>query len=107
MIEAVSAGDGAERQAKPGIAWPRSKRKSGLGREQIAETDIAALTAVPSGGADSPHRLCQGPAPGINRLAAQCAEEIVAGAHVHGLPAGDRPKVEAFMRGVDRTARSS
>jgi hypothetical protein len=39
----------------------------------------------------------------LNRLAASCAEEVVAGAHAHSLGPDDRPLVEAFMHGVDST----
>jgi hypothetical protein len=39
----------------------------------------------------------------LNRLAAGCAEEVLAGAHVYALLPEDRAIVEAFMRGVDST----
>jgi hypothetical protein len=39
----------------------------------------------------------------LNRLAAGCAEEALAGAHVYGLRPDDHAVVEAFMRGVNRT----
>jgi hypothetical protein len=40
---------------------------------------------------------------GLNRLAAEQAEEVLAGAHVYGLLPQDRPAVEAFMRGLQST----
>ena len=39
----------------------------------------------------------------LNRLQTETAVEIVAGARVHGLGAHEKHKVEAFMRGLNRT----
>ena len=39
----------------------------------------------------------------LNRLEAEAAVEIVAGARVHGLGALEKRRVEAFMRGLNRT----
>ncbi len=39
----------------------------------------------------------------LNRLATDCAEEILAGAHVFGLHAEDHAAVESFMRGLNET----
>ena len=61
------------------------------------------MIAVPSGDADSLHRLIMDLHKTLNRLAASCAEEVVAGAHAHGLGPDDRPLIEAFMHGVDST----
>jgi hypothetical protein len=35
----------------------------------------------------------------LNRLAAACAEENVAGAQAHSVLPGDKPMIESFMRG--------
>jgi uncharacterized protein Yka (UPF0111/DUF47 family) len=39
----------------------------------------------------------------LNRLAAHCCEEVVAGARVFGLQQDDRSAVEGFMRGLNQT----
>jgi uncharacterized protein Yka (UPF0111/DUF47 family) len=39
----------------------------------------------------------------INALSAKMAVETIAGAAVYGLTDADRPRIEAFMRGLDRT----
>ena len=83
MIQAVSAGDaGSGKAAEDRFA--ALSVKLGLGKPQIAETEIAELTAVASGTRDSLHRLVMDLHKALNRLAAQCAEEVVAGAHTHG-----------------------
>jgi hypothetical protein len=102
MIQAVSAGDaGSGKAAEDRFA--ALSVKLGLGKPQIAETEIAELTAVASGTRDSLHRLVMDLHKALNRLAAQCAEEVVAGAHTHGLHPDDKPLVAAFMRGLNRT----
>jgi uncharacterized protein Yka (UPF0111/DUF47 family) len=54
-------------------------------------------------GGDSLHRLIMDLHKALNRLAADAAEETIAGAHAYGLHADDRPAVEAFMRGLRST----
>ncbi|WP_026608086.1 hypothetical protein [Methylocapsa acidiphila] len=71
--------------------------------EDVEPAAIARLTGVSATGGDSLHRLVMDLHKALNRLAADCAEEILAGAHVHGLRDEDRPAVEAFMRGLART----
>lgn len=53
---------------------------------------------------DSLHLLIMDLHKAINRLAADLASEVIAGAHVWQLADEDRPLVEAFMRGLHRTA---
>jgi uncharacterized protein Yka (UPF0111/DUF47 family) len=102
MIQAVNAGDaGSGKAAEDRFAAIGAKLS--LGKPQIAEAEIAELTAVASGTRDSLHRLVMDLHKALNRLAAQCAEEVVAGAHTHGLHPDDKPLVAAFMRGLNRT----
>src|SRR5262249_38853670 len=101
MIAAVMAGD----EVASSVA---ASRLSALRARLSAEDDeielarIAELSALPDS-ADSLHRLVMDLHKALNRLSAACAEEEVAGAHAHGLLPEDRPIIEAFMRGVDRT----
>ena len=53
---------------------------------------------------DSLHLLVMDLHKRINQLAATLSDEQVAGAHVWQLPPADHPRVEAFMRGLNRTA---
>ena len=65
---------------------------------------IAAMTRVGSGKSDSLHQLVMDLHKALNTLAAGLAEEKLSGASVYGLQAEDRPRVAAFMAGVNRTA---
>jgi len=65
---------------------------------------ISAVTAARRGAGDSLHLLVMDAHKAINRLQAELATEMVDGATTYGLSAADRPLIEAFMRGVKRTA---
>ena len=101
MIAAVTAGD---ETAGSEAASRLAALQAGLSAEhdEIEVARITELSALPEG-ADSLHRLVMDLHKALNRLSAACAEEDVAGAHAHGLLPEDRPVIEAFMRGVDRT----
>ena len=102
MAEAVAAGDEvADAAAASRLA--ALKAKFPAEHDEIEASRIAELSALPDGGADSVHRLVMDLHKALNRLSAACAEEDVAGAHAHGLLPGDRPTIEAFVRGLDRT----
>jgi len=102
MVDAVAAGDAA-------AGAVAANRLSALaadvptGQDEIETRRIVALTSLPEGGADSLHRLIMDLHKALNRLAATHAEENVAGAHSHGLEPDDRPIIEAFMVGLERT----
>jgi hypothetical protein len=82
MIRAVKAGDAARGDA----ALERLsaiKRTAALGSwDAIELQQIAKLTRVSEGEGDSLHRLIMDLHKSLNRLAAEHAEEVVAGAHV-------------------------
>jgi uncharacterized protein Yka (UPF0111/DUF47 family) len=101
MIEAVNAGDAGTGSSAAGrLSTLRSNIP--LDGDEIGARQIAALSAL-SDDADSAHRLVINLHKALNRLAADCAEENIAGAHAHGVLAIDRPAIEAFMHGLDRT----
>jgi hypothetical protein len=85
MIRAVKAGEAPVGEAMS--ARLSAIRTSGLldASNEIEASRIAKLTGV------------------LNRLAAGCTEEIVAGAHVFGLRPDDHRCVESFMRGLSQT----
>ena len=102
MIKAVGAADGAfGKTAEARLATITTEVS--LGQPQLAASDVAKLTAVGDATGDSLHRLVMDLHKALNRLAVQCAAEVVAGAHTHGLTPEDKPIVAAFMRGLDRT----
>ncbi len=103
MIRAVSAGDGATGAAMAKRQDDIAANGALAPTDAIAPARVAALTAVADGGADSLHRLVMDLHKALNRLAASCAEETLAGAHVFGLRPEDRGAVESFMRGLNET----
>lgn len=108
MIHAVGAGDGGAGDAGATAARRLEALRAGtaLGSgDALAPADILALTSLSAEGRDSLHRLIMDLHKDLNQLAASHAEEVLAGAHVYGLKAEDRPAVEAFMRGVEATRR--
>jgi uncharacterized protein Yka (UPF0111/DUF47 family) len=104
MIRAVEAGDAAEGEAAK--ARLAAIDASGLLKpaEEIEFSRISRLTGVAEEGGDSLHRLVMDLHKALNRLAAGCCEELIAGAHVFGLKHNDdRLAVESFMRGLNQT----
>jgi len=105
MARAIKAAEPAEGEAAlarlaalKNAAWPGTA-------DTIAPAQIARLTGLDEHNGDSLHRLVMDLHKALNRLSAENAEEILAGAHVHGLLPQDRPAVEAFMRGVAATQK--
>src|SRR5450631_4295179 len=103
MIRAVSAGKTTEGQTMD--ARLGAIRGAGLleTSNEIEIARIARLTGVAQDGADSLHRLVMDLHKALNRLATDCSEEILAGAHVFGLQPEDRAAVESFMQGLNET----
>jgi uncharacterized protein Yka (UPF0111/DUF47 family) len=103
MIRAVSAGKPSEGEAMD--ARLAAIRTAGLldASNEIDIARVAKLTGVAQDGADSLHRLVMDLHKALNRLAADCSEEILAGAHVFGLHPEDRAAVESFMQGLNET----
>ena len=103
MIRAVQAGDAAFGDS----ALERLSVLKGAASTQPPDTlelkQIERLTGISGGNGGSLHRLVMDLHKALNRLAADHAEEVLAGAHVYGLTPSDRPAVEAFMRGVEST----
>jgi len=103
MVHAVSAGNPSEGESVN--ARLAAIRAGGLleASNEMEITRISKLTGVAEDGGDSLHRLVMDLHKAINRLAANCAEEILAGAHVFGLHSEDRDAVESFMQGLNET----
>jgi uncharacterized protein Yka (UPF0111/DUF47 family) len=103
MIRGVEAGAPGEGSAAARRLATAKSAASLTGPNEIDNEKVSRLTAVPGNDGDSLHRLIMDLHKLLNKIAAAHAEETVAGAHVYGLLPGDRPIVEAFMRGVDET----
>ncbi len=103
MIRAVKAGEPPTGEAMS--ARLSAIQTSGLleASNEIEASRIAKLTAVAENEVDSLHRLVMDLHKVLNRLAAGCAEETVAGAHVFGLRPEDHRSVESFMLGLKET----
>ena len=100
-IEAADAGAGrgfAERAAALRTAMPAAEG------DQIDRRSIDEMASARSGSRDSVHLLVMDLHKALNRLAAETAVETLDGARVHSLDARDRRAVQAFMRGLNRTA---
>ncbi|WP_027581328.1 hypothetical protein [Bradyrhizobium sp. Ai1a-2] len=103
MIRAVNAGSVAD--GERANARLDSIRAGGLldASGEIELARIARLTGVGEDSGASLHRLVMELHKALNKLAAGCAEEVIAGAHVFGLHGEDRAPVESFMKGLNET----
>ncbi|MGJ4945238.1 hypothetical protein ACQR1W_32080 [Bradyrhizobium sp. HKCCYLS1011] len=102
MIRAVAGGRPAEGDAaEKRLAAIRSAGLLEAGND-VEFARVARLTSAQET-ADSLHRLVMDLHKALNRMAADCAEEVLDGAHVYGLTDADRPTVAAFMRGLNAT----
>ena len=105
MAQAVKAGDAASGEAAfERLAAIRNGIAAGA-PDTMELAQVARLTAIADGPDDGLHRLIMDLHKSLNRLSADHAEEVVAGAHAYGLLPADRTAVGAFMRGVESTRR--
>lgn len=105
MARAVQAGDTAEGDRALERLTVLQTAASLDKRDGIALAEISRLVAISEGDVDSVHRLIMDLHKVLNRLAATCAEEVIAGAHAFGLLPEDRVAVAAFMRGIAATGK--
>ena len=75
-----------------------------LGDGVISGETIADLTSGRPRSGDEVHLLVMDLHKELNRLIAAIAEETIAGAHAYGIEDADRPRIAAFMAGLQRTA---
>ncbi|MGI6245006.1 MAG: hypothetical protein ACOYJQ_04480 [Pseudochelatococcus sp.] len=78
-------------------------RLGDLSGDHVGDAEIALLTSAQREGGDTAHLLVMDLHKALNRLSAEIAVETLAGAHVLHIAPEDRPRIRAFMRGVDRT----
>jgi hypothetical protein len=100
----------AQADADPALAervggWQARLQALAAGGSLLDEALLRALTSGQPEAGDSLHRLVMDLHKALNRLAARLASDNVAGAHAWDLATdgSDRPRIEAFMRGLERT----
>lgn len=74
-----------------------------LADDSLDADQLRALTSGRRGDEDSFHLLVMDLHKALNHLAAELTDERIDGAHVWQLDEADRPRVAAFMRGLNRT----
>ena len=84
-----------------GAAVHRARRAN----DMLDATAIAALTRAGEAATDSLHQLVMDLHRALNAQQAKLAEENVDGALTYGLNPEDRPRVAAFMAGLNRTGQ--
>lgn len=105
MIRAVNAAEPTQgERADERLAAVRTSLSLGSS-DDIAIADVAKLTSLSDDDGAGLHRLVMDLHKALNRLAAEHAEETVAGAHAYALLPQDRPAIAAFMRGVAATEK--
>ncbi len=75
-----------------------------LPADRLSEQQLEGLTHGRRGGSDSLHLLVMDLHKQINHLSGELASEVIDGANVWEILPEDRPRVAAFMRGLNRTA---
>ena len=103
MIRAVATGKPSEGETMNTRLAAIRAAGSLEASNEIEISRVAKLTSVAQDGADSLHRLVMDLHKALNRLATDCSEDILAGAHVFGLHPEDHAAVESFMQGVNET----
>ena len=99
VLETTAAGAQAHVRVEHWLDWLRD-----LPVDRLGDAQVEALTHGRRGEDDSLHLLVMDLHKQINKLAVELASEVIAGANVWELQTGDRARVAAFMRGLNRTA---
>ncbi len=73
--------------------------------DELTFGDIQFMASARHDGPESVHLLVMDAHKAINALAAESALEVIDGARVHHVEPSDRARIQAFMAGLNRTAR--
>ncbi len=76
-----------------------------FGDDLVPHGTIARIASGRREAGDSLHILVMDLHKALNRLQAAIAQEVIGGAKAYRIDTADRPRIAAFMRGVNRTAR--
>lgn len=71
--------------------------------DSVSFAEVAAMTSARRDAGDSAHLLVMDMHKAINAIMAATAPETIGGAKARRVESEDRPRIEAFMRGVNRT----
>lgn len=99
VLETTPAGDEVHRRVQLRLDW-----LGALARDRLGDRQVEELTHGRRGQGDSLHLLVMDLHKRINKLSSELASEVIDGANVWDLPPQDRPRVVAFMRGLNRTS---
>ncbi len=99
VLETMPATEELHRRVQQRLDWLRA-----LAPDRLSDRQIEELTHGRRGEGDSLHLLVMDLHKRINKLSAELASEVIDGANVWELQPQDRPRVAAFMRGLNRTA---
>jgi len=99
VLETTSAGAESHTRVEHWLAW-----LAALPADRLNGQQLEGLTHGRRGGPDSLHLLVMDLHKQINHLSRELASEVIDGANVWDLLPEDRPRVVAFMRGLNRTA---
>jgi len=116
LLEGRHAGDGAILRVQHWVEWLGALGDKHRGGETLSGEQLRSLTRGKRedkhrqgsdksvAGDDSLHLLVMDLHKQLNQLAGTLSNETIAGAHVWQLLPADHARVEAFMRGLNRTA---
>lgn len=112
LLQAHAKGDDPGARVKHWLDWLGALGGKNTGGETLSSEQLRSLTdgkrghggGKPGLEADSFHLLVMDLHKQLNQLAGSLSGEQIGGAHVWQLQPADRPRVEAFMRGLNRTA---
>jgi hypothetical protein len=99
VLETSAAGAEPHARVKQWLEWLRA-----LPADRLAQQQVDSLTRGRRDEGDSLHLLVMDLHKQINKLAGELASEVIAGANVWEVQEQDRPRIAAFMRGLNRTA---
>jgi uncharacterized protein Yka (UPF0111/DUF47 family) len=99
VLESSAPGAQPRPRVEHWLGWLRE-----LPADRLDDPQVEALTDGRRGKNDSLHLLVMDLHKQINQLSAELASEVIDGANVWELNPGDRTRVAAFMRGLNRTA---
>lgn len=99
VLETISVGDELHRRVQHRLEW-----LVGLAADRLTDRQIHDLTHGHRGEGDSLHLLVMDLHKKINKVCGDLASEVIAGANVWDLLPQDSLRVEAFMRGLNRTS---
>jgi len=99
VLETTPAGEELHRRVQLRLEW-----LGALAKDRLSDQQVEELTHGRRGEGDSLHLLVMDLHRKINKLSSELASEVIDGANVWELQPKDRPRVAAFMRGLNRTS---